>query len=181
RKDGLGPAPYPKQPYFAQMPRLLIYETMVHHIDTARYLFGEVAGIYAQCRSVNPGIAGEDQALLTMTHTSGLQGVIDGHRFSDSEPDGPVMGEACFEGDAGVLRLLGTGEILIGSKTVWNWPSAEGYRGDSVRATQQHFIECLQSGAPFESGAREYLKTVGAVEAAYRSIAERRMIPLAAQ
>jgi hypothetical protein len=38
-----------------------------------------------------------------------------------------------------------------------------------VRATQQHFVDCLASGRPFESGGREYLKTFGVVEAAYRS------------
>jgi predicted dehydrogenase len=38
-----------------------------------------------------------------------------------------------------------------------------------VKATQQHFIECLRSGEPFETGALEYLKTVVAVEAAYKS------------
>jgi len=53
-----------------------------------------------------------------------------------------------------------------------------GYRGDSVRATQAHFISCLASGAPFESGGREYLHTFAAVEAAYRSIAERREVAL---
>jgi predicted dehydrogenase len=47
-----------------------------------------------------------------------------------------------------------------------------------VRATLQHFIDGLRSGAPFESAGREYLKTFRAVEAAYESIAERRAILL---
>jgi predicted dehydrogenase len=177
RNDGGGPAPYPNQPYFARMPRLLIYETLVHHIDTARFLFGDVSAIYAQTRRRNPEIAGEDQALLLLTHAA-ISGVIDGHRFLDPEPDGPVMGQATVEGESGVLRLLGTGDLFRGSERIWTNEVTEGYRGDSVRATQQHFVDCLRSGSPFESGGREYLKTFRAVEAAYESVAERRAIPL---
>jgi predicted dehydrogenase len=177
RNDGGGPAPYPHQPYFASMPRLLIYETLVHHIDTARFLFGDLSAIYAQSRRRNPLIAGEDQALLVLTHAN-ISGVIDGHRFLDPEPDGPVMGEATVEGESGVLRVLGTGDIYRGSEKIWTNDVQEGYRGDSVRATQRHFVECLRTGVPFESGGREYLKTFRAVEAAYESIAAGRAIPL---
>lgn len=179
RNDGRGPAPYSHQPYFARMPRLLIYETLVHHIDTARFLFGDLAAIYAQARRRNPAIAGEDQALLMLTHAD-ISGIIDGHRFLDPEPDGPVMGQATVEGESGVLRLLGTGDIFRGSEKIWTNEAPEGYRGDSVRATQQHFVDCLRSGIPFESGGREYLKTFRAVEAAYESVAGRRAIPLGA-
>jgi len=177
RNDGRSPAPYSHQPYFARMTRLLIYETLVHHIDTARFLFGDLEAIYAQARRHNPVIAGEDQALLMLTHVD-ISGIIDGHRFLDPEPDGPVMGQATVEGELGVLRLLGTGDIFRGSEKIWTNEVQEGYRGDSVRATQQHFVECLRSSVPFESGGREYLKTFRAVEAAYESIAQRRAIPL---
>ena len=34
-----------------------------------------------------------------------------------------------------------------------------GYRGDSSKATQSHFIDCLRSGIEFETGGEEYLKT----------------------
>jgi len=177
RNDGSGPAPYSLQPYFAQKPRLLIYETLVHRIDTARFLFGDLEGIYAQVRRRNPVITAEDQALLMLTHAQ-VDGIVDGHRFLDSDPDGPAMGSATVEGESGVLRLLATGDIFRGAEKLWTNDAREGYRGDSVRATQQHFVDCLRSGAPFESGGREYLKTFRAVEAAYESVAESRRIPL---
>jgi predicted dehydrogenase len=171
KNDGGGPAPYPNQPYFSQMPRLLIYETLVHHIDTARFLFGEVESVLARTRRINPIIAGEDHAVLTMTHEGGLTGIIDGHRFSDPSPDGPVLGEAWFEGETGVLFVRGDGHLFAGPELVWRNEVTDGYRGDSVRATQQHFLERLASGRPFESGGREYLKTFRAVETAYESAA----------
>ncbi len=178
RRDGLGPAPYERQPYFREMPNLLIYETLVHHLDTARFLFGDLKRIYAQTRRLNPAIQGEDQALILLTHSSELCGIVDGHRFLDPEPDGPAMGEATFEGDSGWLRILSTGDVYRGTEKVWANRATEGYRGDSVRATQRHFIACLKSGAPFESEGREYLKTVAAVDAAYESAAAERAVKL---
>ncbi|MEK7407130.1 MAG: Gfo/Idh/MocA family oxidoreductase, partial [Acidobacteriota bacterium] len=178
KNDGGGPAPYSHQPYFSRMPRLLIYETLVHQIDTARFLFGDIATVCAQARRINPVIAGEDQALILLTHQGGLHGAIDGHRFLDLAPDSPPLGDAVFEGDAGALDVTATGDVCRGATRLWVNDVRQGYRGDSVRATQQHFIACLASGAPFESEARDYLKTFGAVEAAYRSIAERRVVPM---
>jgi D-apiose dehydrogenase len=46
---------------------------------------------------------------------------------------------------------------------------AKGYKGDSVKALQEHFAGCLLSGQASESEGVEYLKTVRAVDACYRS------------
>jgi len=178
RCDGGGPAPYESQPYFKDMPRFIIYETLVHHIDTARFLFGEIDTVFAHARRVNPAIAGEDRALLILAHRDSIEGVIDGHRFLDAAPDSPVMGDAFFEGDRGRIVVLPSGDVCLDGRTVWKNDVTAGYRGDSVAATQRHFVECLKSGRPFETGAREYLSTVAAVEAAYKSVAERRAVAL---
>jgi predicted dehydrogenase len=178
RNDGAGGAPYPLQPYFKEMPRLLIYEALVHPIDTAIYLFGEVRQVYAQVRKNNPVIAAEDDAIIVLTHASGLHGVVDGHRFANAVPDGPAMGDQIVEGDAGVLRICATGDVSLGGQVKWRNPPETGYRGDSVRRTQEHFIACLKSGQPFESGGREYLHTFAAVEACYRSASERRAVAI---
>jgi len=176
RNDGRGPEPYPEQAYFRRMPRLLIFETLVHQIDTARLLFGDLAAVYAQARRINPVIAGEDQAVLVLTHADGLQGLIDGHRFLDLAADSPLMGEAIFEGEQGILQVTPEGHLCLNGERIWENRVRQGYRGDSVRAAQQHFIAGLLSGAPFESEGREYLKTFGAVEAAYRSLEQARAV-----
>ncbi len=170
KKDGLGRDAYPAQPYFRDMPRLLIYETLVHPIDTARLIHGEIKEIYAQARRVNPLIRGEDQVYLILTHASGMTGCIDGHRFTDLAPDSPPLGDATFEGEEGVLHVTATGDVEVNGKVAWKNTVTDGYRGDSVLATQRHFADCLRSGAPMESGGREYLKTVACVEAAYISL-----------
>ena len=177
-RDGVGTQPYPKQSYFRRIERFLIDEALVHHLDTARFLFGEIDQIYAQARRVNPVIAGEDQAILVTRHASGLPGIVDGHRYLSPEGDAPALGEAGFEGEGGALHITRTGDILNGGKIVWKNDVQDGYRGDSVRATQQHFIDCLKNSVRPESEAREYLPTFAAVEAAYRSVAEKRAVEL---
>lgn len=175
-RDGLGDQPYPRQAYFRTLRKFLISECLVHHLDTARLLFGDFDSIYAQALRRNPNIVGEDHALILTNHIRPVQGAVDGHRFLFMEPEGPVMGDAFFDGDEGTLRILPTGDVHLGNREVWRNDVTAGYRGDSVRATLQHFISSLRAGTPFESGGREYLHTFATVEAAYRSIAEHRQV-----
>jgi D-apiose dehydrogenase len=177
-RDGAGPEPYPQQIYFRGIPRFLIDELLVHHLDTARFLFGDIATVYAQARRINASIIAEDQALIVATHTSGLLGSIDGNRFVDPDPNGPSLGEAGFEGDGGSLRVSASGEVFQGRRRVWKNQVREGYRGDSVRSTQEHFVTCLSTCEPFETGGQEYLNTFAAVESAYRSLAQGRAVSL---
>jgi len=177
-RDGMGAEPYPKQLYFRQLRRLLIDEALVHHIDTARFLFGEINSVYAQTSRRNPNVIGEDQAVLVLSHGGTVHGWIDGHRFLDPDPDGPAMGDAFFEGELGTISIQGTGDVYLNRALVWKNTVTTGYRGDSVRATQAHFISRLRSGRPFESGGRPYLRTFAAVEAAYRSATAGRCVSL---
>ncbi len=178
QRDGLGPCPYPNQPYFRDMPRLLIYETLIHHIDTASFFFGKVQSVYAHARRHNLRIKGEDRALLTLLHESEVDGLIDGHRFLNPEPPGPAMGETWIDGEDAALQINAIGDIRVKGEKTWEPPPNEGYKGDSVYAVQRHFLDCLESGEPFETSAREYLASFAATEAAYLSIAEKREVQI---
>jgi predicted dehydrogenase len=90
------------------------------------------------------------------------------------------MGDAFFEGEGGTISIPATGDVYRNHVLAWKNHVTMGYRGDSVRATQAHFISCLKDGSEFESGGREYLRTFAAVEAAYRSVKERRNISVSA-
>ncbi len=178
-KDGGGAAPYPKQAYFRDVPRLMIDETLVHHIDTARFLFGDISSVYAQARRVNPRIRAEDHAMLMLRHANEVMGSIDGHSFLAHEENSPTLDEATFEGDSGSIRVCARGEIWAGDRKIWTDDFSRGYRGDSVYAALAHFIQCLETGLPFESEAREYLeKTFAVVEAAYASLFSRRSVEI---
>jgi D-apiose dehydrogenase len=172
--DGRGPEPYAVQPYFRQMPRLLVYETLVHLLDTARFLGGELASVYCTNRRVNPAIAGEDQSLVLFTFRSGVPGLIDANRTSGPVPAPVAMNDLTVEGDRAALRLTPDGRLFLTEygqdEREHTFPTTgAGYKGDSVHATQAHLIECLRSGRPSESDGRDYLNTVRAVFACYRS------------
>jgi D-apiose dehydrogenase len=171
--DGMADPPYPNQPYFTTMPRLLLHETGVHFIDTACLLLGDPERIYCQHRRINPAIRGEDFVLVQLTMAGGAVVSLDASRCAAGD-EGPVFGRAWLEGDHGQLALAADGRLVrfgpdgAAQPCDYAIPST-GYRGDSCRATQQHFIDCLESGAPFETEGADYLRTFAAVFAGYES------------
>ncbi|WP_445502491.1 Gfo/Idh/MocA family protein [Microvirga sp. G4-2] len=184
--DGQGPSAYlDRQPYFQKMPRFLIHETGIHTIDVFRYLMGEVTGVFAHLRRLNPAIAGEDSGYVTFSFASGAAGVFDGNRLLDFEAENPrlTMGELLIEGSDGSLRVDGFGRIKLrrrGSaetEHTYSWEN-KGYAGDSVHALQEHVVRHLREGTPVENVASEYLEALRIEEAIYRSHAERRWIDL---
>jgi predicted dehydrogenase len=177
QRDGLGEQPYPNQPYFKEMPRLFVIETIVHHIDTARFLFGDIEEVYCQTGKLNPVLRAEDFAILTLRHVGGVCGVIDGNRVTEPDEAGPAMEVARFEGFDNKIHLRHSGEVRLGDESVLSADGGRGYRGDSCRATQQHFVDCLAENRQFETEAGDYLKrTVAVVEACYLSAAEDRVV-----
>ena len=172
--DGRGEQPYTTQPYFSQMPLLLVYETLVHPLDTFRYLGGEIASVYCLNRRVNPILIGEDQSLIVLASRAGVPGLIDANRVSGPVPVPVAMNSTLIEGDRATLRISTDGRLWL---TQYDQPERPhefaipqvGYKGDSVRATQEHLLESLRSGRPSESDGRDYLKTVRAVFACYES------------
>lgn len=175
--DGWRPDAYrARQPYFRDMPRLLVHETGVHLIDTFRFLGGEIVETYALLRRLNDDIAGEDTGLLTFRLQNGSVAVWDANRFNDSGAADPryTFGELLVEGNAGTIRLAADGALTVqplgGCETPHVYRHVDrGFGGDCVYFTQRHFLDCLNSGEPFETNGADYLKTLAVVEAAYES------------
>ncbi len=88
------------------------------------------------------------------------------------------MGETLIEGDSGVLRISARGEIMLNGKCIYAPPDLPGYKGDSARAVQLHFLECLRTGGEMESSIGNYWNTFATVDAAYQSVAASRSIPV---
>jgi predicted dehydrogenase len=184
--DGQGPRAYlDRQPYFQQMERFLIHETAIHFIDTYRFMMGEIVGVFARLRRLNPVIAGEDAGYMLFDFASGATGLFDGNRLNDhtAEDLRLTMGEMWLEGSAGALRLDGFARL-------WWKPHREpevehayawekrGFAGDCVRALQAHVVAHLREGAPLANTGREYLRNLVIEDAVYRSSAEGRWIDL---
>jgi predicted dehydrogenase len=181
--DGRGAEPYAAQPYFREMERLLVYEMVVHFIDAFRFLLGEFRGVFCRMRRVNTALKGEDYALINLDFENGASGLIDANRFSGPARREPISEELIVEGDRGKIRLARDCRIWLDeygdaeSLHDYSFP-AEGYRGDSVRAAQRHFISCLRTGERCESEGEDYLKTVAAVFACYDSAESGRAVTI---
>ncbi|MDX2031152.1 MAG: Gfo/Idh/MocA family oxidoreductase [Blastocatellia bacterium] len=181
--DGRGPAPFAVQPYFREMPRLLIYETLVHFLDTFRFLAGEITSVFCQTRRLNPLIAGEDYALVQLAFAGGAHGLIDANRISGPLPPEVAFGALTLEGERAALRMTPQGELFIREygqaerRHEYDIPSV-GYKGDSVFAAQRHYAACLRDGLPCETEGEAYLPTVRAMFACYESAATGQAITL---
>ncbi len=178
-RDGAGGQPFPNQPYFKDMPRLIVFETLVHHLDTARFLLGPIEEVYCRTEKVNPLIRAEDMAVIVAKHAGGAVGVLDCNRVVEPDEPGPALEIARFEGVDGKIRLEHSGDVYLDGERVFAGVGQPGYRGDSARATQQHFIDCLLTGEAFETEVAAYVNTTfAAVEACYLSARENRPVRL---
>jgi len=178
--DGYGEDAYlGRQPYFRQMPRLLVHETGVHFIDLFRFLAGEIDEVYAVLRRLNSVISGEDTGLLTFRFNSGTVGVWDANRYNQGTATDPrlTLGEFLIEGNGGSIRLYADARITVQPlrgcevEHPYEWTRA-GFSGDCVYHTQRHFVQQLMAGTDFETSGCEYLKTLTVQEAAYHSAAK---------
>lgn len=186
-RDGQGPDAYlDRQPYFQQMPRLLVHETLVHLIDVFRALFGEAVWVMADLRKLNPVIRGEDAGIIVLGFARGQRAIIDGNRLVDHAAGNRrlVMGEMLVEGSDGCLRLDGDAHLFRRAHAsnqeapvAYEWLD-HGYGGDCVYRLNRHVLEALAAGREPVNTAAAYLANMEIVDAVYRSDAEGRRIVL---
>jgi predicted dehydrogenase len=184
--DGQGPDAYlSRQPYFQKMPRFLIHETAIHLIDVFRCLMGEITGVFARLRRINPVIAGEDAGYVVFDFASGAAGLFDGNRHVDHPAKDTRMtnGVLLVEGTQGVIRLDGFGRLFLrprgGEEREHLYPWEDrGYGGDCVYRQSRHVVDHLAGGSPLVNSGRDYLRNLDIEEAIYRSAAEERFVSL---
>jgi D-apiose dehydrogenase len=175
--DGWGDDAYlARQPFFRNYPRLLVYETGVHFIDTFRFLLGDVVRVFAHLRRLNPVIKGEDAGQVMLTFASGATAIWDANRYNEGEAEFPrfTFGSLRIDASRGHLTM-GTDSSLrikpLGEPVRdWEYPRQNvNFAGDCVYFLQRHFVDCMLSGREFESNGLDYLKTIEVVEAVYAS------------
>jgi predicted dehydrogenase len=174
-----------RQPFFRDYPRLLIYETGVHFIDTFRYLLGEVTSVYAHLRRLNPAIKGEETGQVFFKFASGATAILDANRYNEVESPSPryTFGQMRIDALGGHLTLDSESNLRLKAlgqpgRDV-DYPRRNvNFAGDCVYALQRHFVDCMLSGAAFESNLDDYLKTLRVVDAVYESGATQQVVAL---
>lgn len=175
-----------RQPFFRTYPRLLVYETGVHFLDTFRFLGGEITSVYARLQQRNPAIKGEDAGQIVCGFASGATALLDASRYNETDTADPryTFGTVRLDGSRGHLELDTEGHLTLKplgqpSRRLDYVHERRGFAGDCVYALQRHFTDRMLDGAPFESTGEDYLKTIALVEACYRSHHEGAAVRLA--
>lgn len=172
----------------------LLYDLGSHLIDQALTLFGQVRQVYAELDRRRAGAETDDDVFLALTHVNGVRShlwtsAVAAHRG----PRLRVLGEhAAFVKQHADRQeaALRTGSPSIGRGWGEEPPEywgvlTDGHREESVRSepgAYQHFYgdlaAMLRGEAPPPVAAEDALAGLEIIEAARRSVAERRVVTL---
>ena len=186
------------QPFLAEYDRLTLAAMSVHHLDVLRYLFGDPEDIYTAARTdPRTRFAHRDGITAsTLRFPSGLLAVTLEDVWSGPRQEG-------FQSDTFIKwRLEGTDGVAQGTIGWPDYPagSPSTLRYASTRTTAGRWVEprwttrwfpqafigvmeqlqwAVETGTAPDLTIADNLKTMALVEAAYRSLDERRAVRLA--
>ena len=169
--DGRRPA-LVRQPFLAGLSRMLVAEILIHHLDTLRFLLGELSVDNARLWRSCDALRGEDIASIALSRRS--DGIPVTVTANLATPGAPALPQDSLRliGSRATIHLDGARLLLEGPvRDERIFDADSGYRG-SYAAAIAHFLDRLPSGR-FETGAVDNLKTLELVESVYRLDAER--------
>ncbi len=173
---------YAGQPYLAEEERFIILDLVIHLLDVARFLFGEVGRLVCRTASIRPGIRGEDCATLLLEQEGGLTCIVDATYQAPQDPDPFPETTIEIDGAAGTLRLRPGHTLSVTTRdrsehrdvapALLPWASRPWHGiQESVLTTQRHWVKCLRQGVEPQTSGADNLKTFALCEAAYASAA----------
>lgn len=156
-----------RQPSMRHEPRLLIGETLIHHLDVLRWLAGPLRVVGARAQRAIPEVEGETVAAILLETAGGAPLVITATTAARGFPS-RTQDRLTLVGHKGTAILEGSRLQLLGSDPRQeSYDFDEGYQA-SFDGAISHFVECLRSGNRFETGPVDNLQTLQLVESAYR-------------
>jgi D-apiose dehydrogenase len=167
--DGRRPA-LERQPFMQHEERLMIAEVLIHHLDVMRFLCGELRVVAARTARTVPDVRGETVAAIFLETASGAPveviGTMAAPGYPSRSPDrleiAGAKASATFADSE--LHLLGA------RARSESYDKDRGYQA-SFDGVIAHFVDCLETGTPFETGPVDNLETLRLVEDAYSAAA----------
>jgi D-apiose dehydrogenase len=157
-----------RQPFMQHEEELMVAEVLIHHLDVMRFLCGELTVIDARAARTVPDVRGETLAMIFLETASGapveVTGTMAAPGYPPRAPDRlEIVGsKASAVFDEAGLQLLGP------APRAKQYDRDQGYQA-SFDGVIAHFVECLRTGTPFETGPTDNLATLRLVEDAYRA------------
>lgn len=150
----------------------VIMDNGPHAADLIQYLLGDIESVSAKALDAkNVGV--EDTAKLDFSLKNGIAGTVDVSWAAWVTPSAYLE----IYGDEGALMLDGTG-VLLKYKT-WNkWKKIPNKTSpaDGFALQIDHFVEAVQKNKTVAIDAEAGLKAQKVIEAAYRSVEQKRRI-----
>ena len=169
--DGLRPA-FVRQPFMQHESRLMIAETLIHHLDVMRSLCGDLRVIDARTAHTLTDVAGETSATILLENASGAAVEVTGTMAAPGYP--PRAADRLELIGSRASALLENNELrLLGPELrAERYDADVGYQS-SFDGVIAHFVHCLEAGDPFETDPWDNLETLRLVEHAYWSASQR--------
>jgi predicted dehydrogenase len=155
-----------RQPFMQHEARFMIAEVLIHHLDTMRFLCGALRVAGARANRTVADITGETVASIFLETATGAPVIVNGTMAAAGYPPRApdrleIVGtKASIVFEDNTLRLLGP------APRSQSFDNERGYQA-SFDGVMAHFVDCLDSGAPFETGPEDNLETLRLVEHAY--------------
>jgi predicted dehydrogenase len=168
--DRKAPPALARQPFLATLPRLLIAELLIHHLDTARWLVGPLDVTAAQLTRTSEHVVGEDAATILLQGPREAIVVVDGNMSARGYPE-EAQDSLEVVGTNGTILFDGAElRLEAADPQISQHDPKSAYNASYVGAIA-HFVSCLRSGAAFETEGVDNLQTLKLVDAAYVSAA----------
>ena len=157
--DGTYPA-LVRQPFLAELERLIVFELLGHHMDVLSFLFGPLEVIAARTMRRTLAVRGEDFAEIDL-----LAGGVRGRLIGDFvRPDAPPRPRDTMWLNG--REILSDWRLTL-SGDEKSWAHEAGYQ-NSYDACIRHFSECVASEAAFETPVTHGITLLRHVEEVYR-------------
>ncbi len=157
-----------RQPFMRTEHKLLIAETLIHHLDVTRWLLGPLRVLCARARRTVDAVAGETMASIFLETADGCPVLVEGNM---AVPGAPAR--ACDRlqiiGERGAIELRDSTLTLDGEQPSSSVHDLDHAYQASFDAAIAHFVEGLRTGRPFETDGTENLATLKLVEDAYEA------------
>src|SRR6266511_760098 len=172
--DASGRRPsFERQPFMQHEERMMIAEVLIHHLDVMRFLCGDLRVVAARAAHTVADVRGETLAAIFLETASGAPVEVSGTMAAPGYPSRPPD-RLEIVGSKASATFTDSELCLLGAvPRSQSYDKDRGYQA-SFDAVIAHFVDCLESGAPFETDAAENLATLRLVEDAYAAAGSQR-------